>query len=97
MTCMDESYFEADEIIKELQKLGHDYSAHREELAKVFDDYLFNGTYDWTTDLGEGVRDLRIIQEDHWDQSMDHDEDRPTHETMLFYSGFYVWFADTTS
>jgi hypothetical protein len=97
---------EADYIIECLKNMeeGVDYSAGRNEIARMFDEYIWNGCTDITTSFdecepgeGQGLRDLLLIQEDHYDQHMDHDEDKPTWDSMLFMAGAYVWFADCTS
>lgn len=95
---------EADQIIQKLKDLGHDYSAGRVEIARQFDEYIWNGCTDITTSFdecevgeGQGLRDLLLIQEDHYDQHMDEEEDKPTWDSMLFMAGAYIWFADCTS
>ncbi|MNK40199.1 hypothetical protein D3C87_588420 [compost metagenome] len=92
---MDESYSSADQVIKDLAAQGHDYSAHREEIARVFDEYLFNGNWDSCTEIDlPDVQELRFIQEDEYDQHMDNDPDKPEWDDMLGYmAGHYVWFA----
>lgn len=98
----DEALHEADDIINSLKAhTDVDYTPGRNEIARMFDDFIWNGHWDITTDFAEagveGLRDLRLIQEDHYDQHMDHEEDRPSWESMLFMEGAYVWFADVTS
>src|SRR6185369_1847525 len=96
---------EADSIIEKLKKYGAgDYTPGRNEIARMFDDYIWNGCTDMTTSFSEvddpaanGLRDLLLIQEDHYDQHMDEVDDKPTWDSMLFLSGAYVWFADETS
>lgn len=96
---------EADRIIENLKQHGAgDYTPGRNEIARMFDDYIWNGHWDCTTSFDEvdnpaanGLRELRLIQEDEYDQHMDHDEDKPTWDAMLFQAGAYVWFADKTS
>lgn len=70
---------------------GLDYSQHREEIAKLFEDYLWNGEWDMATDLEEanGLENLRLIQEDEFDQHMDTDD----LETICYSAGHYVLFA----
>lgn len=89
---------EADEIIeKMLEHCKLDYRAARNELAEMFDSYIWNGNTDMTTDLEDlGLRDLLLIQEDHYDQHMDLDDDKPSWDKMLFMAGAYVWFSDDT-
>lgn len=97
---------EADRIIEKLKShTDVDYKPGRTEIARMFDEGIWNGNWDMTTSFSEcegeaaqKLRDLRLVQEDEYDQHMDDgDEDgnpAPTHESMLFYCGAYVWFAD---
>lgn len=82
-----------DETIKLLQdKKGIDYSAGREQLEEAFDSQL-DGNWDThATFDSPDLPDLRIIQEDEYDQHMDEDEDRPKHRTMFGYVGGYYVF-----
>lgn len=81
----------ADQLIEALKTEGLDYSEYREELSKLWDDGLWEGNWDVTTDLPAGVRNIRIIQEDEYDQHMD---DGPSWDSMLFSRPEYTWFAD---
>jgi len=81
---------EADEVIKALLKEGLDYSAKREDIARLFDEQLYNGNWDCTTDFEDGTPDLRLIQEDEYDQHMD-DEVKP--EPITYAAGHYVILA----
>lgn len=81
---------EADQVIKALFEEGLDYSAKREDIARLFDEQLYNGNWDCTTDFGDGTQDLRLIQEDEYDQHMD-DEIKP--ESITFAAGHYVILA----
>jgi hypothetical protein len=93
---MDESYQEADNVIEMMKThLDKDYTAGREEIARVFDEDIWNGNWESVTDFGiEGLEDLRFIQEDEYDQHMDDDPDKPTWEDMILSgSGYYVWYA----
>lgn len=78
---------EADQVIKALLEHGLDYSHKREAIAQLFDDYLYNGNWDCSTDFDNGTPDLRLIQEDEYDQHME-DEDRP--DTLTYAAGHYV-------
>ena len=84
-----------DWLIADLKKAGKgDYTKHRETLAvQVLDEGHWQGNNDITTDLGDPeLPDLRIIQEDEWDQSMEEDEDRPTWESMICSGAYgYCW------
>ena len=91
MIDQDTSCFaEADEVIKALLAEGYDYTAKRDDIARLFDDYLYNGNWDCSTDFDDGTPDLRLIQEDEYDQHMD-DEDKP--ETLTYAAGHYVMLA----
>lgn len=85
---------DADQIIKELADLGHgDYSAYREEIADLWDgDYgLWNGNDECTTDIGNpDLKELRLIQEDHYDQHM---SNKPKWKDMICSVGDYLFFA----
>ena len=81
---------EADEVIKALLEEGHDYTAKREEIARLFNEQLYDGNWDCTTDFGDGTPDLRLIQEDEYDQHMD-DDLKP--ESITFAAGHYVILA----
>lgn len=78
---------EADEVILALQKEGYDYSHKRAEIAQLFDEQLYHGNWDCTTDFDDGTPDLRLIQEDEYDQHMDL-EDKP--DTLTYAAGHYV-------
>lgn len=91
MTYSSDAYRAADEVIADLTKVGHDYSEGREEIARIFDEYLWNGNWDMTTDFENGLVDLRFIQEDEYDQHMN-EEDKPDWNEMAVYSScHYVW------
>lgn len=82
----------ANQVIKDLLEAGHgDYTAQREDIARVMDDDIWNGNWDATLEGTDGRADLRFIQEDEYDQSMDED-DKPEWDAMLASgSGFYVF------
>jgi hypothetical protein len=54
---------------------------------------LFQGNWDSTTDFEDGTPNLRIIQEDEYDQSMDEDEVEELKGRQLGYSGYYIFSA----
>lgn len=87
----------ADQVIAALLDQGHgDYSKYREQIAELWSgEYgLWKGNYDATTDLGDDtLQDLLCIQEDHYDQHMDEDEDKPEWDDMICYAGDYIFFA----
>lgn len=87
---------DADAIIAELAAKGHgDYSQHRDEIADLWDgEYgLWNGNDDCQTDFDSGLRNLWLIQEDHYDQHMTKSDGKPAWNTMICYQGDYVFFA----
>lgn len=91
---MEDALKNADQLIENLLTLGLDYSAHREQLAtEIWYEGFWEGNDDITVDV-EGLRSLRCIQEDHYDQHMDEDEDQPDWDLMLFSTPEYTWFAD---
>jgi hypothetical protein len=81
---------EADEVIKALQEHGLDYTHKRDDIAQLFEEYLYNGNWDCTTDFEDGTPDLRLIQEDEYDQHMD-DDLKP--EPIVYAAGHYVMLA----
>ena len=81
---------EADQVIKALLEEGLDYSAKREDIARLFEEQLYNGNWDCTTDFEDGTPDLRLIQEDEYDQHMD-DDLKP--EYITFAVDHYVILA----
>lgn len=92
---MKEAYFAADEVLGELQKKGLDYSKHRQAIAEAYWNGLLEGNDEVTVSLTDsGLQDLRIIQEDHYDQHMADDGNRPDWNDMLCYVCVvpsYVW------
>lgn len=85
------------EVINALKDKGFDYSMHKAKIVEAFDDGLLNGNNEATVVLNSSrLKDLRIIQEDHYDQHMDEDEDKPDWDDMLFdvcNVPSYVWFC----
>lgn len=89
----------ADQIIKELrQKTGIDYSRGREQIADTINEEIWNGHWDAHVEFlpehgNPEMRDLRIIEDNEYDQSMDEDE-KPDWDSMLCESSAgYVFFA----
>lgn len=95
MSHSEQAYESADEVISDLKSLGFDYTNGREEIARTFDEDLWNGNWDSSTDFGlsPALKDLRFIQEDEYDQSMDEDEKPDEEEYLTYSSGHYVFFA----
>ncbi len=81
MIC-EESGQAADEVLKSLAKAGYDYSAHRDAIIEAFDEDILNGNNDSRVRC-PGMKTILIIQEDHYDQHMDDDEDKPLWEDMV--------------
>jgi hypothetical protein len=92
----NQAIVDADRVIAALQSQGHgDYSRYRKEIADLWEgDYgLWEGNDECSTDLNDPVlKDLRCIQEDHYDQHMD-DDDKPDWDDMICYAGDYIFFA----
>ncbi len=89
-----DAYMEADTIIGQIKST--DYSAGRDEIARVLDEDIWNGNWVAETnfaDAGIDLPELLLIQEDEYDQSMS-DEEQPAWATRLATSGFgYVFPA----
>jgi hypothetical protein len=82
----------ADKVIADiLAHGGKDYSAARQEIADLFDETLWNGNWDATTDFNPGLPNLRFIQEDEYDQHMD--DERPSKKMICYSCGHYVFPA----
>ena len=89
----------ADEVIAALEKAGVTdiTTQERQLIAEAFDDGLLRGNDEASVDF-EGSRPfgLTIVQEDHYDQHMDDDVDKPSWDTMLVYVctvPAYVWMV----
>lgn len=84
----------ADRIIKAVKdKNGNDYSVLRDDLIALFDNELFNGFWDTTLDAEDsGLPNLRIIEENEYDQSMD-EGDKKKLGKPICYVGHYVFEA----
>ncbi len=87
----------ADEVVDGMKKHGLDYSTQRDKIAEIFDERLLNGDWDATVCFeNPSFRDLRIIQEDEYDQHMGESDDVPKWDNQLVYVcnvPSYVWFA----
>lgn len=97
MTTTEESLSSADELIEDVKaETGLDYSEHRELIAtQLYEEGLYNGNWGSSTDLEDpNLKDLRLIQEDEYEQSMDEDDEKPEWDDMICQtSDGYVWFA----
>ncbi len=93
-----EASHKADDLITNLLEItGIDYSAHRHQLAKeIWYEGFWDGNNDITVEFEDGLRSIRCIQEDEYDQHMDEDEDKPDWDKMLTSRPEYTWFADDT-
>ncbi len=94
---MSDHYNYADRVIAQLNKItGRNYISCREDIAVLFDTQLFDGNWDASTDWDDtvtGVPNLRIIQEDEFDQSMT-DSDKDGLEQICDVGSYYVFFRD---
>lgn len=86
---LTEALKSSDKLISDLKEHGHDYSSKRVEIAELFDKYLWEGHWDSSTFFEDGTPNLRLIQEDEYDQHM---EDRPDY--LLYSCGHYVIIED---
>lgn len=95
MDASEEAVNNADHLIEVLKQHHNvDYTAVRLELAEqIWYNGHWEGNWDVTTDLPEGHRNLRAIQEDEYDQHMDEDDGAPLWDDMLASNPVYVWFA----
>ncbi len=90
---MSEAIRAAVEVINGLKDKGFDYSMHKAAIAEAFDEGLLEGNNEANVEC-PGKKSLRIIQEDHYDQHMDEDEDKPEWDDILVYVvtvPAYVW------
>jgi len=90
---VSDCHYEADQVITDIKDaIGVDYSSKREEITALFNDQLYEGNYSATTDFGGDLPDLYFIQGDEYEQTMEHDEDRPDFDSNICYSaGHYVF------
>ena len=99
MNADEQALATADRVIKVLLETGAgDYSKYRQDISDLWaGEYgLWQGNDECTTDLNDpDLRDLRCIQEDHYDQHMDEDKDgeKPSWEDMICQAGDYIFFA----
>ncbi len=76
----------ADEVIKALKALGYkDFTpSERNTIGLAFDQQILEGHTDATVTFESGrTLQLLIIQEDHYDQHMDEEEDKPSWDDMV--------------
>lgn len=78
-----------------LQSHGIDYSDQFEFIRTWADENMWNGNWDLTIEFDNPkYRDLRLIQEDEYDQHMDDDEN-PDWDSMLGDADcYYIFFSD---
>lgn len=81
----------ADEVIAGLKTEGYDYSPKREEIASLFQNTLWQGNWDSSTDFDDETRNLRLIQEDEFDQHGG-GGDLEFDDQLCFAAGHYVFF-----
>ncbi len=62
----------------------YDYQHKRQEIADLFEHFLWNGNWDCQTHFDDDTLDLRFIQEDEFDQ---HSEET---EYEVFAAGHYI-------
>lgn len=94
MSISDDALKSADHVIKKLIEAGApDYSSKRQEIADLFDNHLWQGNWDCQTDFEDDMQNLRFIQEDEFDQSMD-DESKDGMKEICFSEGHYIFYED---
>ena len=89
----------ADDVIETLTREGHgDYSAFRREIAlDIYSNghYAGNDTAQFVVsdyDEASTLSDFYVIQEDHYDQHMDEDPDKPSWDSMVgSVANGYLW------
>lgn len=94
MTPSQDALNSADEIIEELELAGHTgYQVYRDRIAReLYDEGLWQGNWDTSIHFDD-LQDLRLIEENEYDQSMDEDE-KPEWEDMISQvRGGYLFFA----
>lgn len=93
MNITEYSLQSADEVIARIKQAnGVDYSSKREELTATFKS-LLHGNWTAHTDFDD-LPNLYFIQEDEYDQSMEYDDDKPEHDTMICYAANHYIFPD---
>jgi hypothetical protein len=97
LTYEEEIAKSADQAIADLLASGNsDYTPHREAIIETFK-LLLNGNWDCTTDIDQdganALPDLRFIQEDEYDQSMDEDDKEALGDELTYTAGHYVFEA----
>lgn len=80
---------EADNLILRIKEFNRlDYSSKRDEIAREFDEVLWDGEWDTTLQFVD-LPSIRLIQEDEYDQHMDDDEkldfDLQVNEHYVFF------------
>lgn len=99
LSISKEAYDAADGVILLLAQHApqHDYSSKRDDIARLIDDDIWNGNWDTSTSFDDGTPDIRLIQEDEYDQHMDDgDEDgneRPDSIAFAAKAGCYICLA----
>lgn len=99
MPISEEASLAADEVVSILHRHNPkiDYSSKRDDIARLIDDDIWNGHWDTSTFFDDGTPDIRLIQEDEYDQHMDEgDEDgneRPDYIGLAGNAGCYVCLA----
>lgn len=87
---MSEAFRNADEVIAVLLKKGIDYSEYRDQIALVWSEGIWEGNWDWSTEL-EDAKDLRMIQEDEYDNYSDQFPDFD--EQIAYIGGCYIFWV----
>lgn len=93
-TLSEDALKAADGLIADVLKANQrDYSQHRIQIAsELYDKGLWNGNWDSSVELEDSeLPDLRLIQEDEYDQSMSDDEKPDWNKMICSVPDGYLW------
>lgn len=93
MTTAEESKILAQAFIDEIKRSkGIDFQPHFDTIASDIENYVYNGNWDHTIDVDDAnFPDIRVIEENEYDQHMDEDdEDTPSWDDLLQVGSYYL-------
>ena len=93
MTVAEESKILAQRMIDVIKSAkGIDFQPHFDTIAGDIENYVFDGNWNHTIDVEDSnFPDIRVIQEDEYDQYMDEDdEDTPSWDDLLQVDSYYL-------
>ena len=70
-----------------------EYQNKLQELSDLYDNGIYEGNWDVSTNFDDGTRDIRIIQEDEYEQHMDDSDEKPDDKDLIGYTGDYLFWA----